>query len=100
MDILAKRIASPGLEAFNPTKILRSPCYSPSQIIRKLKRGTFRLEDGDLTKKCSHCREYWPADTEFFFFLRGDLHSYCIACYQEIRWPNGRSKEFTIGRER
>ena len=39
---------------------------------------------------CPDCREYWPADTEFFHYTgaRGGgrkFHSYCRACYEERR---------------
>lgn len=37
-----------------------------------------------LEMRCSKCREYYPADTEFFFSQpnsAGGLHCYCKACY-------------------
>ena len=51
-------------------------------------------EDGEREKFCPRCKEWWPADKEFFYSNghRG-LHSLCKACYIENRWPNGRSKE-------
>lgn len=47
-------------------------------------------------KWCPVCKEYWPADTEFFYQakLRADgLHSYCIACHVEKRWPGGKARQ-------
>lgn len=39
---------------------------------------------------CPDCKEYWPADSEFFHYSgkRGGRHkfqSYCKACYEERR---------------
>ena len=44
-------------------------------------------------KQCPICKEWWPADTEFFYKAsdrKDGLHSYCRACFLEKRWPNGR----------
>lgn len=68
---------------------------SPKTLARLLKRGRYRRDDdGVLEKKCSGCRDYWPADTEFFFSSGGcdGLSTYCKACYIERRYPNGRTK--------
>jgi hypothetical protein len=32
--------------------------------------------------QCSKCREFWPEDPEFFFFSKGEAHSWCKACYR------------------
>ncbi len=49
-------------------------------------------EDGRLERHCSRCDEWWPADKEFFYTSgpyngKGppQLHSWCKACYQEVR---------------
>lgn len=37
---------------------------------------------------CSRCREWWPADGEFFYTSSGTrdgLHDWCKACYREWR---------------
>lgn len=63
-------------------------------IARGLAKGLFRIEEGELHKRCSRCREYWPADREFFYpayHVAHRLHTYCKACYVEQRWPNGRA---------
>lgn len=31
--------------------------------------------------KCSKCNDFWPADSEFFFFNKGRPHSWCKDCY-------------------
>lgn len=43
-----------------------------------------RTRDGIREKQCARCREFWPADEEFFTRLSdGRLHSYCRACVAE-----------------
>jgi RNase P subunit RPR2 len=50
-------------------------------------------EDYDaFERECSRCREWWPADKEFFFSGgHGALMTICKACYLQRRYPNGRS---------
>lgn len=60
----------------------------------RMKSGVFRFIDNLLHKRCSRCRDYFPADTEFFYAATGEkdgLCNWCKACYQEWRYPNGRS---------
>lgn len=46
----------------------------------------YRLDsDGALEKRCSKCRDWWPADTEFFPVDRAGLGSWCRACRYEHR---------------
>jgi hypothetical protein len=66
---------------------------APHHLELGLASGRYRYdEDGELEKRCSICREYWPADTEFFYQSTSTdgLHTYCKACYYEHRWPSGR----------
>lgn len=45
-------------------------------------------EDGEEEKFCRKCKEWWPADTEFFYSNKSQpdgLYRYCIACYLEYR---------------
>lgn len=36
-------------------------------LARRLASGKYQYDDdGQLEKRCSCCREYWPADSEFF----------------------------------
>jgi recombinational DNA repair protein (RecF pathway) len=32
--------------------------------------------------QCAKCKEFWPADVEFFYFSHGRPHSWCKACYR------------------
>jgi hypothetical protein len=71
---------------------------APSDVLleKRLKNGGYRIdEDEQLHKRCSRCREYWPADTEFFYTKKGTdgLHDWCKACYQEWRYPSGRNEK-------
>ena len=48
-----------------------------------------------LTKQCAKCKEWWPADTEFFdkaSSRKDGLHPYCHACAHAARYPNGRGQ--------
>lgn len=39
-------------------------------------------------KLCSRCKEFWPADEEFFYVdprSRAGLQSWCRACTNEVR---------------
>jgi hypothetical protein len=61
---------------------------TPTQktLTKRLKNGIYRYEDDGLYKRCSRCRCYWPADTEFFNKAapRPDgLHEECRACQSE-----------------
>lgn len=64
-------------------------------LIKKLSNGGYRYnEDGELERFCSLCREYWPADDEFFYANKAKpdgLSSLCKACTVECRYPNGKS---------
>ncbi len=31
--------------------------------------------------QCSRCKDFWPADREFFYTARGKLHPWCKASY-------------------
>lgn len=50
------------------------------------KTGHYRLdEDGNPEKRCSKCREYMPADSEFFYRGKNDdgLYRWCRFCCNE-----------------
>lgn len=67
---------------------------TPDLLRKRLKNGGYRIEEDGLYKRCTTCRDYWPADSEFFFSSVSDtdgLNCYCKACYLERRYPNGRS---------
>ncbi len=68
----------------------------PPEVLQAgLAKGRYRYVEGALHKRCNKCREYWPADTEFFFSAKDARHKdglndCCKACYATY-WPNGRS---------
>lgn len=66
-------------------------CPIPSASLRakRLTSGKYQLTVIGLEKHCPRCRDYWPADTEFWFGSKTSdgLFSWCRACYCEFRWP-------------
>lgn len=74
--------------------LIKSASVPESLMRKRLKSGVFRVDEfGVLEKRCSRCKEYWPADTEFFYATNSNqdgLHNWCHACYVENRYPNGR----------
>lgn len=73
--------------------IVHANC-SPELLARRLLSGLFRMEDDGLYKRCSRCKDYWPADSEFFYSNHGTpdgLNPWCKACYLENRYPEGRT---------
>jgi hypothetical protein len=72
------------------------PALSPAQIQRGLSSGRFRMTDLGLEKLCSRCDEYYPADTEFWYYQpssRQGLNNYCHACYREVTGRLSRASE-------
>ncbi|MGE8612770.1 MAG: hypothetical protein ACN6PF_10735 [Achromobacter veterisilvae] len=47
----------------------------------KLRRATIQTELCTEIQ-CSQCKEFWPADGDFFFLSKGTPHSWCKACFQ------------------
>jgi hypothetical protein len=67
---------------------------SAALLQKRLKNGLYLMEDEQLLKRCSRCKEHWPADSEFFYVVkstRDGLYDWCKACYQEWRYPTGRN---------
>ncbi len=31
--------------------------------------------------QCAKCKDFWPEDSEFYYFTRGKPHSWCKDCY-------------------
>jgi hypothetical protein len=67
----------------------------PSQALKakRIASGAYREGEDGLEKRCGRCREYWPADSEFFYASRAKpdgLNGNCKACYLENRFPQGR----------
>lgn len=63
-----------------------------------------------VQRRCSRCREWWPADPEFFYHDTPDrLHSWCKACWAEYhrarrpvrparvrKWPARGTDEYRV----
>ena len=57
-------------------------------LARRIKRGVYAYFDGLLHKRCLVCKEYWPADTEFFYDSKthhDGIGDTCRACSCEQR---------------
>lgn len=81
---------------------VKGAVVSESLLAKRLKSGVFHIdENGDIEKRCSKCRDYWPADTEFFYAtkVRDGLTDWCKACYVEWRFPEGRGAVLHFGLE-
>lgn len=57
-------------------------------LARRIKRGIYAYIETELHKRYNVCKEYWPADTEFFY--ESDTHNdgigaTCRACRCEQR---------------
>jgi hypothetical protein len=47
-------------------------------------RPNLRLTELGIERRCGRCRQFWPADQEFFSLKKpGQLHSWCRACFAE-----------------
>lgn len=42
-----------------------------------------KITELGLELRCARCKEYWPADPEYFHKKGDGLHSYCRACVSE-----------------
>lgn len=91
-------IAKPGGRGIRITQdsalLVRAHC-APELMQKRFKRGIYRMDDDGLYKRCSRCKDYWPADSEFFFsstYESDGLIAWCKACYLENRYPDGRDK--------
>lgn len=61
-----------------------TPIPTIKQLHGRLQSGKWMPSDIGMQAECSQCREYWPADTEFFdrHNISG-LASICKACCSE-----------------
>lgn len=60
----------------------------PRLFEKRLRNGRYRRGDVGLEKRCSKCREYWPADNTAFYPQlreRDGLSDWCKACYLQWR---------------
>lgn len=53
------------------------------------RRDVITTELGEEAR-CAKCRDFWPADGEFFHTIRGKPHSWCKACYVEDQVAKGK----------
>lgn len=63
-----------------------------------MSRGARDTQETELGEevKCASCQEFWPKDSEFFFFTNGKPHSYCKACYKiKVTLPRLEKKRRT-----
>lgn len=71
----------------------------PRLYALRIRNGNYAEIDEILHKRCPRCKDYWPADTEYFYAApsqKDGLYPWCKACYQEWRYPSGRSKKTPI----
>ncbi|KMK51487.1 hypothetical protein RO21_06115 [[Actinobacillus] muris] len=57
----------------------------------------FKVTELGVEIQCSKCRDFYPADTEFFYKQSRDkwgLHSWCKACYVEQPSAIARRKRY------
>lgn len=73
----------------------------PLLYAKRLKSGVYQEQEDGLHKRCSKCREYWPADSEFFYTQRADdgLNDWRKACYREWRAPQKAAIKPTATKE-
>lgn len=72
------------------------PPFTPGAIGMRISTGRFVFTELGLEKRCSTCRDFFPADTEFFFSQtsRPDgLSTYCKACNLDREIKIGRRKQ-------
>lgn len=73
--------------------ILAIDHVSEDLLEQRLASGKYRYDpDLGLEKRCSACKEYLPADSEFFFAGRDrdGLHCQCKVCNDESRHRSAR----------
>lgn len=61
---------------------------SAAILARRIKRGVYAYFDDELHKRCTVCKVYWPADTEFFYNSNAHndgIGDTCRACSCEQR---------------
>lgn len=72
----------------------------PELLARRFASGYYRVDDdGGIEKRCSTCRDYWPADHEFFNFNSKEsdgLHCMCRDC-QKQSTARSKAKGTAVG---
>ena len=65
----------------------------PEIIARYIRRGKYKHTDLGLERECSKCKEFWPADTEFWQAQKGQLDGFtsqCKACLNDTKTERRR----------
>jgi len=66
------------------TPVIYSPLW-PVKILKiRLNSGKAIISSLGRELKCSKCKEYWPADTQFYHSkpgVKSGLQDWCKACY-------------------
>lgn len=82
------------------TDFFRPARPSPRLLELRLKRGTYKYELEGLYKQCSGCKEFWPADSDFFYIKHGaqgdGLQNYCRACLLEAKATNRTQQQIEV----
>lgn len=66
------------------------PVLTCAQILRGLQSGRYAMTTIGLERRCSLCGEYWPADTEFFYYQPSSSAGLCTYCHDGYRSVTGR----------
>jgi hypothetical protein len=72
----------------NKYKIVKGVIPKDKTFKKWLSSGKYRLDESlEIEKRCFTCREYFPADTEFFYLSNtaDRLDANCVVCYEEKR---------------
>lgn len=74
--------------------VLYCPIELSKAMQKGIKKGKYQMTTLGLEKQCSHCKDFWPADSEFFYPAKGKgLHCYCKACYRYKRHIEKKNKQ-------
>jgi len=68
----------------NKGAVLYSPLWKQSLTNLRMRKGRALITDIGRELYCPRCKEFWPADTEFFHSTpshRDGLAFWCKACY-------------------
>ncbi len=73
------------------------PIPKAKALKQGLKNGKYLYTDLGLEMRCTKCKQYWPADTEFFYIddkSGSGLMRICIGCSEDYR----QHREFDLAR--
>ncbi len=64
------------------------PLPKPKALKQGLENGKYLYTELGLEMRCTKCKQYWPADTEFFYVDNASgsgLMRICIGCAEDYR---------------